>query len=135
PYWESYPAWSPDSTRIAYLQSGEDKWVYYAPWQLAVIDVASGKSRIPAPIDRCFTHPRWSADGRHVFALVEQSLVTHVARIDLADGSLSAQTMIQCSDVVAVGDAFPKHYQRVQQCQRIRAAGYRQHNGLMRQEE
>ena len=88
PYWESYPAWSPDSTRIAYLQSGEDKWVYYAPWQLAVIDVASGKSRIPAPIDRCFTHPRWSADGRYVFALVEQSLVTHVARIDLADGSL-----------------------------------------------
>ena len=88
PYWESYPAWSPDSTRIAYLQSGEDKWVYYAPWQLAVIDVASGKSRIPAAIDRCFTHPRWSADGRHVFALVEQSLVTHVARIDLADGSL-----------------------------------------------
>jgi dipeptidyl aminopeptidase/acylaminoacyl peptidase len=89
PYWETYPVWSPDSTRIAYLQSGEDKWVYYAPWQLAVIDVASGKSRIPAPIDRCFTHPHWSADGRHIFALVEQSLVTHVARIDLADGKLS----------------------------------------------
>ncbi|SFN19820.1 S9 family peptidase [Dokdonella immobilis] len=89
PYWETYPAWSPDSTRIAYLQSGEDKWVYYAPWQLAVIDVASGKSRIPAPIDRCFTHPRWAADGRHIFALVEQSLVTHVARIDLADGTLA----------------------------------------------
>ena len=92
PYWESYPAWSPDSTRIAYLQGGEDKWVYYAPWQLAVIDVATGKSRIPAAIDRCVTKPRWSHDGRAILALVEQSLVTHVSRIDLADGRVSELT-------------------------------------------
>ncbi|MEP6882889.1 MAG: S9 family peptidase [Dokdonella sp.] len=89
PYWETYPAWSPDSTRIAYLQSGEDHWVYYAPWQLAVINVATGKSVIPAPIDRCFTKPRWSADGKSIVALVEQSLVTHVSRINLADGAIS----------------------------------------------
>ena len=89
PYWESYPAWSPDSTRIAYLQSGEDKWIYYAPWQLAVIDVATGKATLPAPIDRCFTRPHWSADGKSVFALIEQSLTTHVARIDLASGKIS----------------------------------------------
>lgn len=89
PYWESYPAWSPDSTRIAYLQGGEDHWVYYAPWQLAVIDVGTGKVRIPAPIDRCFGKPRWSADGKHIFALIEQSLVTHLSRVDLATGRLS----------------------------------------------
>ena len=57
-----------------------------------MIDVASGKARIPAPIDRCFTKPRWSADGSSVFALVEQSLVTHVARIDLASGKLTELT-------------------------------------------
>ena len=34
----------PGRRRIAYLQGGEDKWIYYAPWQLAVVDVASGKA-------------------------------------------------------------------------------------------
>lgn len=92
PYWETRPTWSPDSTRIAYLRSGEDKWIYYAPWQLAVVDVATGKATIPAPIDRCFYKPRWSADGNSVYALIEQSLVTHMSRIDLADGKITELT-------------------------------------------
>ncbi|MEO8364956.1 MAG: S9 family peptidase [Pseudoxanthomonas sp.] len=92
PYWETRPAWSPDSSRIAYLQSGEDKWIYYAPWQLAVVDVATGKATLPAPIDRCFTKPRWSPDGNSVYALIEQSLVTHLSRINLADGKVTELT-------------------------------------------
>ena len=92
PYWASRPAWSPDGKRIAYLQSGEDHWIYYAPWQLAVIDVASGKATIPAPIDRCFTHPHWSPDGRSVYALIEQAEVTHLARIDVASGKVTELT-------------------------------------------
>ena len=92
PYWETRPTWSPDSSRIAYLQSGEDQWIYYAPWQLAVVDVASGQAAIPAPIDRCFTKPRWSADGNSIYALIEQSLVTHLSRIDLADGKVTELT-------------------------------------------
>ncbi|HYM86512.1 MAG TPA: S9 family peptidase, partial [Pseudoxanthomonas sp.] len=89
PYWETRPVWSPDSTRIAYLRSSEDKWIYYAPWQLAVVDVASGKQTIPADIDRCFTKLRWSPDGKSIYALIEQSLVTHLSRIDLANGQVT----------------------------------------------
>lgn len=92
PYWETRPAWSPDSTRIAYLRSGEDKWVYYAPWQLAIVDVATGSEQVPAPIDRCFTKPRWAPDGRSVYALIEHSRVTHLSRIDLADGAVTPLT-------------------------------------------
>ncbi len=92
PYWETRPAWSPDSTQIAYLRSGEDKWIYYPPWQLAIVDLATGKERIPAPIDRCFTKPRWAPDGRSVYALVEQSLVTWLSRVDLADGTVTPLT-------------------------------------------
>jgi dipeptidyl aminopeptidase/acylaminoacyl peptidase len=89
PYWESRPSWSPDSKRIAYLQGGEDRDIYYAPWQLAVIDVATGKSTLPAPIDRCFYKPRFSADGKSVVALIERNLVTNAARIELASGKVT----------------------------------------------
>ncbi|MBP8098534.1 MAG: PD40 domain-containing protein, partial [Arenimonas sp.] len=86
PYWETRPAWSPDSQKLAYLQSGEDKWIYYAPWQLAVVDVATGKATIPAPIDRCFSKPHWAPDGNSIYALIEQRQVTHLSRVELAGG-------------------------------------------------
>ena len=92
PYWESRPAFSPDGRQVAYLQSGEDKWIYYAPWQLAVVDVATGESRLPAPIDRSFYKPQWSPDGRSLYALIEESRVTHLARIDPRSGRIEKLT-------------------------------------------
>jgi len=92
PYLESRPAWSPDGRLIAYLQSGEDRHIAYKPWQLAVVNVATGESRIPADIDRCFTQPQFSADGKSVLALIEQSRVTHLARIDLESGRVTPLT-------------------------------------------
>jgi len=92
PYWESRPSWSPDSKTIAYLRSGEDKWIYYAPWQLALVDVASRKERLPAPIDMSFYKPRWTPDGKAVLSLIERSRVTHLSRIDVASGTITPLT-------------------------------------------
>ncbi|MCF2515919.1 S9 family peptidase [Sphingomonas sp. G124] len=99
PYWESRPTWSPDGKTIAYLKSGEDKWIYYAPWQLALVDVASGKESLPAPIDRNFYKPRWSPDGRYVLALVEQNRVTQLSRINIKDGTVSPLTQGRRFDI------------------------------------
>ena len=92
PDWESRPAWSPDSKRIAYQQSGEDKWIYYKPWSLAIINVASGEVTRPAGVELNHTKAVFTPDGGSVIALVEESRVTHVSRIDLATGEVTALT-------------------------------------------
>ena len=84
PEWESRPQWSPDSRRLVWLSGGEDKWIYYAPSQLTVADVSTGKFTEPARIDRFFYKPRWSADGKHLYALIEENRTTWLAHIDPA---------------------------------------------------
>ena len=82
--WESRPQWSADSRKLVWLTSDEDKWIYYSPWQLSVADILTGKVTTPARIDRCFYKPRWSKDGKYIYALIEQSRNTWLARIDPA---------------------------------------------------
>ncbi|HTL50512.1 MAG TPA: S9 family peptidase [Steroidobacteraceae bacterium] len=89
---ESRPAWSPDSKRIAYLQQGEDKWIYYSPWSLAVIDVGTGAVTRPLGTDGFHTKPRFAQDGKSLYALIEESRVTHLSRIDLATGTVTPLT-------------------------------------------
>jgi dipeptidyl aminopeptidase/acylaminoacyl peptidase len=82
PYWELRPQWSPDSRKLVWLTSDEDKWIYYSPWQMTVADLDTGRLSTPARIDRCFYKPRWSANGKQLYALIEQNRNTWLARID-----------------------------------------------------
>lgn len=91
PSWGSGPQWSPDSRKLVWLEGGEDKWIYYAPHQLVVGEVATGKVTRPARIDRWFFSPRWTPDGKLV-ALVEQDRDTWIARIDPASGKIAYLT-------------------------------------------
>jgi dipeptidyl aminopeptidase/acylaminoacyl peptidase len=92
PTLESRPAWSPDGSRIAYVQQREDKWIYYGPWSLAVVDVESGEVTRPAGVELNHTKPQFTADGAAVLALVEESRVTHLSRIELATGAVTPLT-------------------------------------------
>ncbi len=121
PYWETRPSWSPDSRRIAYLQSGEDRWIYYAPWQLAVVDIDTGKTTQPALLDRCMSKPHWSPDGKYLYALIEQSRTTHLSRVDLRRGAVTQLTRGERFDydvdvapdgrIVVLGGGDPRPYE------------------------
>ncbi len=78
------PQWSPDSTRLLWLRAGPPQQTWYIPLQLVVADLASGRETQVAWIDRWFQQPEWSADGRHILALVEHDRDTWLARIDPA---------------------------------------------------
>ncbi len=91
PDWGSGPSWSPDSTKLVWLQGGEDKWIYYGSVQLAVGDVTTGEVTHPAWIDRWFYFPRWTPDGK-IVSLIEQDRDTWLAKIDPGSGKVDYLT-------------------------------------------
>ena len=121
PEWESRPAWSPDSRQLVWLEGGEDKWIYYAPQQLSVADVASGAVRAIARIDRWFSKPRFGADGKSILALVEQDRATTLVKIDLADermtmlrdGERSVRDFAAAADRIALLETDAQHPARL----------------------
>ena len=87
PDWAARPSWSSDSRRLLWLEGGEDKWFYYAAFQLTVADVATGTVTRPARIDRSFYYPKFAPDGS-IVSLIEQDRDTWLARIDAATGNI-----------------------------------------------
>ena len=95
---DSSISWSPDSSKLAYLRTQEGKWYYYAPSQLSVVDLNNGRESLLAPIDRWFFKPQWSADGKNIYALVEQNRNTYLNQINVNTGRLRQLTYGKHSD-------------------------------------
>lgn len=77
------PRWSPDGTKLVWLQMGEDKWIYYSPFELTVADLETGEAKPLARIDRWFYAPQWGEDSKTVYALIEQDRDTWAAKVDV----------------------------------------------------
>lgn len=86
------PQWSPDSQRLLWVRAGDETKTWYTPFQLAVADLATGAITHPAWIDRWFYFARWSDDGSHILALVEQDRDTWLAEIDPERGTIRYRT-------------------------------------------
>lgn len=88
PDWESYPAWSPDGTSIAYLQGGPPKLIGYGVRTLAVVAAGGGGPRIlTAGLDRNVSDPQWTADGRRIRIRIEDDQVQRLAEVPAAGGA------------------------------------------------
>lgn len=97
PYWETRPAWSPDGRKIAYVRSLGGKWIYYAPWQLAVVDLDSGREWQPALKDQFSIKPVWLQDSRHLAVLVEYPQAMYALKVDTESGD---------GEFLTIGDRF-----------------------------
>ncbi|HAT8639891.1 TPA: prolyl oligopeptidase family serine peptidase [Legionella pneumophila] len=92
PDYDSNLSWSPDSSKIAYLRSNEHQWTYYSPNQLAIIDINTKDEKIIAPRDNWYYKPKWSQDGKFIYALIEESRNTYLNRIDIHSGQIKKLT-------------------------------------------
>ncbi len=85
-WWDSAPAWSPDSQWIAYLHGADPKKIEYAANTLAIIPAAGGTPKILTPdLDRNLHAPHFTADGQAVLALVEDDGAQNLMRFPVDD--------------------------------------------------
>ena len=82
---DSNAAWSPDGKFIAYLKSQTPEYDIYDQPQVALIAAEGGTPKILNPtLDRDVSAPRWSADSKSIYTVVEDDRRAHVTSFDIA---------------------------------------------------
>jgi dipeptidyl aminopeptidase/acylaminoacyl peptidase len=85
--WSGAPQWSPNGRELAYVTAGDPKLVYFSRHSLAVVAASGGPPRIlTQSLDRNVMSPRWSADSRSLYILVEDDRNQNLVRIGAANG-------------------------------------------------
>ncbi|HEV2688097.1 MAG TPA: S9 family peptidase, partial [Bryobacteraceae bacterium] len=83
------PEWSPDGTRLVYLQSSGAKLGAYNMNRMAVVSVAGGEPKVMMPnFDRGVTAPRFTTDGSFILFLVADDRSEYPARIPANGGTV-----------------------------------------------
>jgi dipeptidyl aminopeptidase/acylaminoacyl peptidase len=90
----SQPQWSPDGSRLVYLQSAGVKLVEYSMNRLAVASLTGGEPKLLAEkLDRGVSAPRFTPDGRSILFLVADDRSEYPARVPVDGGEV--QKLIQ----------------------------------------
>lgn len=82
--------WSPDGSRIAYLQASEPQLSAYTQNTIAVIASSGGTPAMVTPtLDRDINQLSWSADGRTLHFLLGDDRAQHLAQVPAAGGAVT----------------------------------------------
>lgn len=81
------PRFSPDNTKIAFLQSSSDKdYDMYDLAQLGIYDLKSNSSKIiSAKYDRSFSSIFWTRDGQSILSLIEDDRKQNLVQFNIAN--------------------------------------------------
>jgi WD40 repeat protein len=95
-YADLQPTWSPDGGRIAFVTDRFTTDLASLDWgnyRLAILEVETGEI-VPVPdfAEGKNINPQWTADGASLYFLSDQSGITNVYRISLADGQIRQVT-------------------------------------------
>src|SRR5213082_2394670 len=92
----SRPEWSPDGKWIAFLEGDERKYGAYSMEHLLLVpaDGSAPPKRVASSeaLDRGVSQPRWSDDGKNIYAVVTDDMSVYGARIPIGAGSAVAIT-------------------------------------------
>src|SRR5438034_7778039 len=85
------PEWSPDGKWIAFLEGDEKKYGAYSMEHLMIVagDGSTPPQRVASSeaLDRGVSQPRWSDDGKNIYAVVTDDMSAYGARIPVGAGS------------------------------------------------
>src|SRR5262245_8300260 len=85
------PEFSPDGRWISFLEGDDKKYGAYGMEHLTIVaaDGAAPPQRVAASeaLDRGVSQPRWSEDGKSIFAIVTDDMSAYGARIPIGAGS------------------------------------------------
>jgi dipeptidyl aminopeptidase/acylaminoacyl peptidase len=104
------PAWSPDSSQIAFTSARDDNWDVKLAQQIWVVGASGGDLRRVTPDDDYYDAPSWSPDGASIACSWspggwDQPHHNHIAVVDVATGHrrvLTQQLDRQCGPYPAV---------------------------------
>ena len=86
-------AWSPDGTKLLYMEGGDPRFDAYEQYHMAVVPVAGGAATLLTPtLDRPVSDAVWSKDGSRVTFVVSDDREVYVASVPAAGGTVTRIT-------------------------------------------